>query len=153
MPKLICVLLMYVLGSATVMARQKLDSVWVGENLSFRVVHEHAAFDIIQSTRFFNRKCITTLDCVDYPLGGSLLVPSLAPKADKRNLEERIADSFETMTAYPGGLLLYNTICAGLDLMVYSRDLTSIQYDNLKIGSRFGGAGRGFLKTGVFYDF
>jgi len=152
-PGLICLLLLPYLASSLLFARDDKDLIWIGEKSNFRVVHEHAAFDILQSTEFFNSKCLTTIDCLNFPLAGSGATHSLAPKPDRRNLEERIADTFLMMTSYPGGRFLYNTVLAGLDLMSYSQEMTSFTYQNFKFGSRFGGAGRGFLKTGIFYDF
>lgn len=152
-PGLICLLLLPCLASSPLFARDDKDSIWIGEKKDFRVVHEHAAFDILQSTEFFNSKCLTTIDCLIFPLAGSGIANSLAPKPDRRDLEERIADTFLLMTSYPGGTFVYNTVLAGLDLMSYSQEKTSFTYQNFKFGSRFGGAGRGFLKTGIFYDF
>ena len=152
-PKLICLLCLFLLCNAHVFARGQRDSVWITGAKNIRVVHEQGAFDIAQSSRFFGRRCLITLDCLSFPLGGSPIARSLSPKPDRRALDERIADTFMMVTAYPGGKLLYNTVCAGLELLLYSEQITSIKYDNLKIGSSFGGTGRGFLKTGVFYNF
>lgn len=151
--KLMCLIGVSMLCSGVVVARDQGDTVRIAETKSFRVVHGHAEFDIVQSFQFFNRRSLTTLDYLDFPLGGSAPFLSLAPRPDRRGKEEKIADTFVQMVNYPGGTWLYNTVCAGLDLMTYYEDITSIKYENLKIGGGFGGAGRGFLQTGVFYNF
>jgi hypothetical protein len=153
MPALICLLLLPALAANLLLAKGDKDSVWIGERKDFRVVHEDAAFDILQSTQFFNGKCLTAIDCINFPLAGSQVNKSIAPDPDRRNLEEKIADTFKLVTAYPGGNFLYNTMLAGLDLMSYSQKKTSFSYRDFKFGPQFGGAGRGFLKTGIFYNF
>ncbi len=153
LPKLICLFCVCLLCSASVFAREIQDSVLISGKSSIRVVHEQSPFDIVQSTRFFERGCLTTLDCLSFPLGGSPLARSLSPEPDRRSMDERIADTFMMMTAYPGGTLLYNTVCAGLDLLLYSEEVASIRYENLTIGGSYDRTGRRVLNTGFFYSF
>ncbi len=153
LPKLICLLCVCQLFVASVFARNLQDSVWISGKECIRIVHEQGAFGVMRSTRFFDRGNLTTLDCLSFPLGGSPIIRSLAPEPDRRSLDEKIADTFMIVTAYPGGELLYNTVCAGLDFLLYSEDLASIRYDNLTIGGSYDRTGRKILKTGIFYNF
>jgi hypothetical protein len=153
LPKLICLFCVCLLCSSSVFARDIQDSIWISGKKTIRVVHEQDVFDIVQSTRFFDNRCLTTLDCLSFPLGGSPLARSLSPKPDRRSIDEKVADTFMMMTAYPGGELLYNTVCAGLDLLLYSEEVASIRYENLTIGGSYDRTGRRFLNTGFFYNF
>ncbi len=151
--KPICLLCVCQLFVASVFARGLQDSVWISGKECIRIVHEQGAFGVMQSTSFFDRGNLTTLDCLSFPLGGAPIIRSLAPEPDRRSLDEKIADTFMIVTAYPGGELLYNTVCAGLDLLLYSEDLASIRYDNLTIGGSYDRTGHKILKTGIFYNF
>ena len=141
------------LCSSFVFARDNLDSVWITGKKSIRVVHEQGVFDIVQSTRFFDRRCLTTFDFLSFPLAGSPFTRSLSPEPDRRSVDEKIADTFMMITAYPGGELLYNTVCNGLDLLLYSEEVASIRYENLTIGGSYDRTGRRILNTGFFYRF
>lgn len=149
----ICVMLMLIVTSAGLAYDRVDDSIRVDRPGNFRLVHEQPVFDVAMSTEFFNRHCLTSLEALSFTLGAHRWYPRLVKITKSRNLQEKVSDTFLMVSGYPGGKLLYDTICAGIDLMDYSRDLTSIQYDNLVIGSRIGGKGRGFFTTGLFYDF
>ena len=159
MKKLSVLLLLCLITSSVILAADLRDSVFNAPRVNLRVVHEHGPFDIARSTQFFNSQCLTTVDCLNFPLATPVKSRTrIGPRPDKRSVDEKIADAFMTMTAYPGGQLLYNTVRAGLELLVFSDDLTTIRYSsNLKIGSNirdFGkGKKRGGLKTGIFYNF
>ena len=153
LPKLPCLICVCLLVNAYAFARDHRDSVWISGTKPFHVVHEQGAFGVVRSMRFFNSSCLTTLDCLSFPLGGPLITRSLAPEPDRRSLDEKIADTFMMITAYPGGELLYNTVCAGIDFLLYSESLASIRYDNLTIGGNYDRTGHRVLSTGIFYRF
>jgi hypothetical protein len=150
---LICSLLLLTVFAAGRAYNRSNDSVRVDRFNAFRLVHEQPVFDVAMSTRFFNRNCLTSMETLSFTLGANQWYPRLVETSETRSLQQKVTDTFLMVTGYPGGKLVYHTVCAGVDLMNYSCELTSIQYENLLIGSRFGGAGRGFLKTGLFYDF
>lgn len=152
-PKLICLVCTCLLAGASAFARDIQDSVWISAKKNLRVVHEQGAFDIVRSSRFLGRDCFTTLDCLSFPLGGSPLIRSLSPEPDRRSFDEKIVDKLVMITAYPGGKLLYNTVCDGLDLLLYSEELACIRYDNLTIGGNYDRTGHRVFNTGIFYSF
>ena len=150
---LTCLSVLTAAAVTSLLAKGNNDSVWMTSREKIRIVHENAPFDIIKSTMFFNSTCLTSIECLSFPLINPDPTISLTPTPDHRNMEQKVADTFAAFTAYPGGTLVYKTLLAGLDLMDYSRRKTSFTYQNFKFGSNFGGAGRGFLKTGFNYDF
>jgi len=146
-------ILMSVFAASFLFAKDRNNSVRLSDKENMGIVLEQSLFDILQSNLFFNSKCLTTINCLSFPLAGTGIILSMAPKPDLRNLEEKIADGFLAMTAYPGGTFLYNMALNGRDLVSYSRQKTSFEYQGFNFVSSIGGSGKRFLKTGVYYYF
>lgn len=77
---------------------------------------------------------------------------ALFPRIEIRGTEEKMADRLFVISQYPGGEILYNALCVGLEFVTFSKDITTYGNSYFRTGYDFGGTRRE-LRTGFFYSF
>ena len=110
-------------------------------------------FDIIASQCFF-------LYSNEYPgigllhMQGNSYPRSVAPSPDYRSLEEQVTDCLtKLLIQYPGGKLVSGALQSGLEILNYTKDITTYGYRNFYTGYDFKTKGINFLRTGIFCEF
>jgi hypothetical protein len=77
---------------------------------------------------------------------------ALFPRIEIRSTEEKMADRFWVISQYPGGEILYDALCVGLEFVTFSKDITTYGNSYFRTGYDFGST-RHELRTGFFYSF
>jgi hypothetical protein len=141
----VLVLLSFSAGLAGEVARDNRDT------KSTPVKNNLTRFDILVSQSFF--ECSRFNLKKPFPVNPLRDIRfALFPRIEIRGTEEKMADRLFVISQYPGGEILYNALCVGLEFVTFSKDITTYGNSYFRTGYDFGGTRRE-LRTGFFYSF
>jgi hypothetical protein len=121
------------------------------DNKSSPVQESLTRFDILVSQSFFESSPFNLKKPFTFnPLQDASF--ALFPHTEIRGMEEKMADRFLVISKYPGGEILYDALCVGLEFVTFSKDITTYGNSYFRTGYDFGGT-RHELRTGFFYSF